>query len=144
MKQEKTEKKQFTVFGFTIWRLMAYFIIYSILGYIVETLFGLVTKGVLESRKSFLYGPFCAIYGLGAVVVILGLQKFKKNNYTLFFGGILIGSIVEYAISAIGELIFHIKWWDYSGMPFNINGRICLAFSFFWGVLAIYLMGHLK
>ena len=49
MKQEKTEKKQFTVFGFTIWRLMAYFIIYSILGYIVETLFGLVTKGVLES-----------------------------------------------------------------------------------------------
>lgn len=144
MKQEKTEKKQFTVFGFTIWRLMAYFIIYSILGYIVETLFGLVTKGVLESRKSFLYGPFCAIYGLGAVVVILGLQKFKKNNYTLFFGGILIGSIVEYAISAIGELIFHIKWWDYSGMPFNINGRICLAFSFFWGVLAIYLMGHLQ
>ena len=84
MKQEKTEKRQFTVFGFTIWRLMAYFIIYSILGYIVETLFGLVTKGVLESRKSFLYGPFCAIYGLGAVVVILGLQKFKKNNYTLF------------------------------------------------------------
>lgn len=144
MKQEKTEKRQFTVFGFTIWRLMAYFIIYSILGYIVETLFGLVTKGVLESRKSFLYGPFCAIYGLGAVVVILGLQKFKKNNYTLFFGGILIGSIVEYAISAIGELIFHIKWWDYSGMPFNINGRICLAFSFFWGVLAIYLMGHLQ
>ena len=144
MKQEKTEKKQFTVFGFTIWRLMAYFIIFSILGYLVETLFGLVTKGVLESRKSFLYGPFCAIYGLGAVVVILGLQKFKKNNYTLFFGGILIGSIVEYAISAIGELIFHIKWWDYSGMPFNINGRICLAFSFFWGVLAIYLMGHLQ
>ena len=81
MKQEKTEKRQFTVFGFTIWRLMAYFIIYSILGYIVETLFGLVTKGVLESRKSFLYGPFCAIYGLGAVVVILGLQKFKKNNF---------------------------------------------------------------
>lgn len=74
----ENRKKQFTVFGFTIWRLMAYFIIYSILGYIVETLFGLVTKGVLESRKSFLYGPFCAIYGLGAVVVILGLQKFKK------------------------------------------------------------------
>lgn len=143
-KQVKENKKQFTIFGFTLWRLMAYFIVYSILGYIVETIFGLVTKGVLESRKSFLYGPFCAIYGVGAIIVILGLQRFKKNNYTLFFGGILIGSIVEYVISVIGEFIFHIKWWDYSNMPFNINGRICLAFSFFWGILAIYLMSHLQ
>lgn len=143
MEQVKEKKKQFTIFGFTIWRLMSYFIVYSILGYIVETLFGLVTKGVLESRKSFLYGPFCAIYGIGAIIVILSLQRFKKNNYTLFFGGILIGSIVEYIISLIGEFIFHIKWWDYFTMPFNINGRICLAFSFFWGILAIYLMRYL-
>jgi uncharacterized membrane protein len=54
----------------------------------------------------------------------------------------LIGSLVEYLISLIGEFIFHIKWWDYSDMPFNINGRICIAFSFFWGILAIYLMSH--
>ena len=123
---------------------MAYFIIYSVLGYIVETLFGLVTKGVIESRQSFLYGPFCAIYGLGAVIMILGLQRFNKNNYTLFFGGFVIGSIVEYVISLIGEIIFNIKWWDYSSMAFNINGRVCIAFSFFWGVLAIYLMSHLN
>ena len=123
---------------------MAYFIIYSVLGSIVETLFGLVTKGVIESRQSFLYGPFCAIYGLGAVIMILGLQRFNKNNYTLFFGGFVIGSIVEYVISLIGEIIFNIKWWDYSSMAFNINGRVCIAFSFFWGVLAIYLMSHLN
>ena len=141
--KENNKKKNFTIWGFTIWKIIIYFIIYSILGYVVETLFGLVTKGVLESRKNFLYGPFCCIYGVGALVVILGLQKFKKNNYTLFFGGILVGSIVEYFISLIGEFIFHIKWWDYSTMPFNINGRICLAFSFFWGILAIYLMSHL-
>lgn len=73
----------------------------------------------------------------------MGLQRFNKNNYTLFFGGFLIGSIVEYLISLIGELIFNIKWWDYSSMAFNINGRVCIAFSFFWGVLAIYLMSHL-
>lgn len=137
------EKRKFTICGFTLTKIMAYFIIYSILGYIVETLFGLVTKGVIESRQSFLYGPFCAIYGIGAVIMILGLQRFNKNNYTLFFGGFLIGSIVEYLISLIGELIFNIKWWDYSSMAFNINGRVCIAFSFFWGVLAIYLMSHL-
>ncbi len=137
------EKRNFTIFGFTLTKIMAYFIIYSILGYIVETLFGLVTKGVIESRQSFLYGPFCAIYGVGAVIMILGLKRFNKNNYTLFLGGFLIGSIVEYLISLIGELVFNIKWWDYSSMAFNINGRVCIAFSFFWGILAIYLMSHL-
>lgn len=135
--------KNFKIFGFTITQILAYFIIYSIAGYIIETIFGLVTKGVLESRKSFLYGPFCSIYGVGAVVMIIGLQRFKKNNYTLFAGGFIIGSIIEYVISFIGEWFFHIKWWDYSSMPFNINGRICVWFSFFWGALAIYLMSHI-
>ena len=140
----KEKKKQFTIFGFTIIKLLAYFIIYSVIGFVIETLFGLLTKGVIESRKSFLYGPFCGIYGLGAVIMIVGLQKFKKNNYTLFAGGFIIGSIVEYVISLIGELIFNIKWWDYSNMPFNINGRICFWYSIFWGLLAIYLMAHIN
>lgn len=142
IKNEKVNKKHFTINGFTISKLLSYFVIYSIVGFIIETVFGLLTKGVLESRKSFLYGPFCAIYGVGAVVMIVGLQRFKKNNYTLFFGGFLIGSIVEYIISWAGEMLFHIKWWDYSSMPFNINGRICVWFSFFWGALAIYLISH--
>lgn len=146
-KEENAEcksKKKFTIMGISIWRLLAYFIIYSVVGFIIETLFGLVTKGVIESRKSFLYGPFCAIYGVGAVIMIPLLQRFKKNNYTLFFGGFVIGSIVEYIISLIGEIIFHIKWWDYSDMAFNIQGRVCIAFSFFWGILAIYLMSHIN
>lgn len=137
------KKKKIKIFGFTIIQILAYFIVYSVAGYIIETIFGLVTKGVLESRKSFLYGPFCSIYGVGAVVMIIGLQRFKKNNYTLFAGGFIIGSIIEYVISFIGEWFFHIKWWDYSSMPFNINGRICVWFSFFWGALAIYLMSHI-
>ena len=141
---EEKNRKKFTIFGFTIINLLAYFIVYSVIGFVIETIFGLLTKGVIESRKSFLYGPFCGIYGLGAVVMIVGLQKFKKNNYTLFIGGFIIGSIVEYVISLIGELIFNIKWWDYSDMPFNINGRICVWFSIFWGLLAIYLMSHVN
>lgn len=142
-KEEKPVKKEFTILGFSIWRLMAYFIIYSIAGYIIETIFGLCTKGVLESRKSFLYGPFCAIYGLGAVVMIVFLQYFKKNNFTLFVGGFLIGSIVEYLVSWIGEMLLHVKWWDYSSVPFNIEGRVCVFFSLFWGILAIFLMTYI-
>lgn len=140
-KEEKT-KKRFTIAGISIWRLLAYFIIYSVAGFVIETVFGLLTKGVIESRKSSLYLPICSIYGCGAVIMIIGLQRFNKNNYSLFFGGFVIGSIVEYIVSLVGEFIFHIKWWDYSDMAFNINGRICIAFSFFWGILAIYLMSH--
>ena len=145
MKNKKNkEKKKFTFLGMSIWRVFAYFIIYSILGFIIETLFGLVTKGVIESRQSFLYGPFCAIYGLGAVIMIGMLQYFNKNNFSLFFGGFLIGSVVEYLVSLFGEMMLHVKWWDYSNMPLNINGRICVYFSIFWGALAIFLMTYIN
>lgn len=141
-KINESKKEPLKIQGFTITTLLAYFIIYSIIGFIIETIFGILTKGVLESRKSFIIGPFCSIYGLGAVIMILALQKFKKNNYTLFFGGFLVGSIIEYVVNLIGEAIFHVVWWDYSDMAFNINGRICVAFSMFWGILAIYLITH--
>ena len=138
------QKKKFKIFGYSIWRILAYFIIYSVLGYIIETLFGIITKGTWESRQSFLYGPFCGIYGLGAVIMILSLQYFNQNNNRLFIGGFIVGSIVEYVVSWIGEVIFNVKWWDYSNMLLNLNGRICVFFSIFWGFLAIYLMSYLN
>lgn len=134
-------KKRIRIFNISLWRIFAYFVIYSVVGFVIETLYGAVTKGILESRQSFLYGPFCSIYGLGATVMIVCLQKFKKSHNMQFIGGFLLGSVVEYSVSFLGEMILHVKWWDYSSLPFNINGRICVAFSVFWGILAIYLMG---
>lgn len=138
--KEEEKKKKLTIMGLSIWRILAYFIIYSFVGYIIETIFGIITKGVWESRQSFLYGPFCSIYGLGAAIMILFLHKFSKKYTTLFFGGFIVGSIVEYLVSWIGESILGVKWWDYSNMPLNINGRICVYFSIFWGFLALYLI----
>ena len=130
--------------GLSVWRILVYFIIYSFAGFIIETLFGLFTKGVIESRKSFLYGPFCSIYGLGAAVMLIFLHKYSKKYNSLFLGGFILGSIVEYIISWFGEFFLHIKWWDYSDMPLNINGRICVYFSLFWGFLSIYLVASLN
>ena len=142
---DKSEKKQISkkvkkgIFGYSFWQILEYFIVYSILGYVIETLYGLLTKGVIESRQSMLYGPFCCIYGLGAICLLCIPKSAKKNNWTLFIAGFIIGSVVEYIVSWVGEVIFNIKWWDYSNFPLNINGRVCVYISIFWGILTICL-----
>ncbi len=133
-------KRSFTIFGLSIWRVMAYFIIYSFIGYVIETLFGFLTMGILESRQSFLYGPFCGIYGIGAVLMIIAMQRVPRKYGWLFIAGFMVGSITEYVISWASEKFAGITWWDYSYLPFNINGRICLLYSIFWGFLAIFLI----
>ena len=138
------ETKRKRIFGYSIWRLIAYFLVYSVLGLLLETVFGIITKGVVESRQNFLYGPFCAIYGIGAIVMLLFLKFFNKNNNTLFIGGFIIGSLTEYIISYLGEIFFNVVWWDYSDMPVNLNGRICVFYSIFWGLLAIYLVSYIN
>ncbi len=139
MEQEK--KKSFTILGTSIWRILAYFIIYSFVGFIIETLFALVFYNVLESRQSFLYGPFCGIYGVGAVFMYVVLNRyFKKNSHLLFLGGFIVGSFVEYILSFLGEIILNVRWWDYSNRFLNINGRICFLYSLFWGLLGVYFM----
>lgn len=114
--EQISKKKKVTILGIGLWELLSYFILYSIAGFFVETIFAIVRYGVFESRQSFVYGPFCSIYGLGAIIMIIFLQYFKKNRITLFFGGFIIGSITEYLVSLIGELILHVKWWDYSNL----------------------------
>ena len=83
---------------------------------------------------------FYGIYGVGAVIIIVFSQYFNKNNLTLFVGGYLIGSITEYLTSFLVEIVLHTKWWDYSNNILNLNGRICLLYSAFWGILTIFLV----
>lgn len=83
---------------------------------------------------------FCGIYGIGAVILIVSCQHFDKNNITLFLGGYAIGSITEYLTSFLVEVIMHAKWWDYSNNILNVNGRVCLLYSVFWGILTIFLI----
>ena len=72
--------------------------------------------------------------------MICTLQYFGKDIHTLFLGGFLSGSITEYVVSFVGEKLLNTKWWDYSDKFLNINGRICLIYSIFWGLLGLYLI----
>lgn len=127
-----------------IWKILIYFIIYSIIGFLMETIYGAFTKGLLESRKSFLYGPFCIVYGIAAIVLIFSLKKYKNHNIKLFFYGMILGSLIEYFSSYIGELILHVKWWDYSNDFLNLHGRTCLYYAVMWGILSIILINYVN
>ena len=129
----------------TIHQLFWYFVLFSVIGLIVETAYGFITTGVLESRKGFIWGPFCPVYGVGATILIILLNQVEqKSCFKLFFYGVLIGSIVEYLLSYGLEAIFGTRFWDYAYTKNDINGRICITYSFFWGILAIVLMKLIK
>lgn len=83
---------------------------------------------------------FYGIYGVGAVIIILFSSYFCQNNYTLYLGGYIVGSTTEYVTSFFVEVILHTRWWDYSHNVLNINGRVCLLYSTFWGILTIFLV----
>lgn len=119
-----------------------YFFIYSVLGWIAETLYCRTLDGKWTNR-GFLFGPYCPIYGFGALIIIAFLQNFKSSFIAVFFLGMIFTSILEYLTSFLLEKLFDAKWWDYSKMKFNINGRICLLNSLefaFLGVVLTYIV----
>ena len=127
-----------------IYNLIWYFIIFSILGMVIETLYCYITTGVIESRKGLIWGPFCPVYGVGAVVLIYALNRYKKNWLLLFITGTILGSVVEYILSFGLEAIYGIRFWEYSYIAENLNGRICIPYSIFWGMLSILVIEIVK
>lgn len=114
------------------------FLIYSVVGWIMEVVLGLIKSHKFVNR-GFLIGPYCPIYGTGAILITLGLQKYREDWFTLFIMAILICGLLEYVTSFLMEKIFKARWWDYSDMRFNINGRICLETLLPFGVLGLII-----
>ena len=102
------------------------FIIYSFLGWCIESIYCMIEQRKVVSR-GFLIGPYCPIYGWGALIMIFTLQRYLNDPIVLFVMGALVASVIEYITSLVMEKIFHARWWDYSHMKFNVNGRICLT-----------------
>lgn len=111
--------------------LFIWFILYSIIGWIYETVFCSIKKLKWDNR-GMLIGPYCPIYGVGAVLDVL-LCSSLPNARAVFFACMLGSAILEYGTSYATERLFHAVWWDYSRIPFNLNGRICLSCSIGFG-----------
>lgn len=115
------------------------FIVYSIIGWLMEVLIVSTKKRKITDR-GFLIGPWCPIYGFGALFITLLLRKYYEDPLVLFIMSFLVGSILEYVTSYLMEKIFHARWWDYSEHKFNVNGRISLTTSLGFGLLGLILV----
>lgn len=113
-----------------------YFLIYSFLGWLLESVYKTIyAKRFINS--GFLTGPACPIYGIGALIMYIFLSGYNNNPLHVFVIGFVVLSIWEYIVAWALEKIFNAKYWDYSNNKFNIDGRVCLLNSIFWGVLGV-------
>ena len=127
------------LFGIDIRVYFLLFMTYAICGWIME-----VTCKVIQYKRfinrGFLIGPYCPIYGYGAILITILLRKYTNDPVVLFFMAIIICGTLEYLTSYFMEKIFKARWWDYSQKKFNINGRVCLNTIIPFGLLGLFIM----
>ncbi len=116
--------------------LFNWFIIYSCIGWIYETSYCYLTTGRLMNR-GFLYGPLIPIYGLSILAMVVLFANRCRGIVSLFFSCALGATAIEYFSSYWMELVFNKRWWNYSNMMFNLNGRVCLGASILFGLCGI-------
>ena len=95
-------------------------------------------------NRGFLIGPYCPIYGVGVLFIIILAGCNTQNLLVVFLKSILICSILEYSTSYFMEKLFKIRWWDYSNSFGNINGRICLTTMIPFGLLGTFVIYYLQ
>ena len=125
------------VLGIPLSLLFLYFLWYSLLGWGIET-----TYCSLKDRhfvyRGFLAGPICPIYGAGALIMLLFFTPLMGHPVVLYLTACVVMSAWEYLVAWLLETATHVKYWDYSHLPWNLHGRICLTVSLWWGVLAFF------
>lgn len=119
-------------------KLFYIFIIGSIVGWIVEGIYTFIVFDELVNHSAVVIGPFDMAYGICFVVMTLLFYKFPKINiFKAFIIGFIGGTILEYVMSLGMEIFLGFTAWDYTGYFLNINGRVCLIYSVFWGLLGV-------
>lgn len=94
------------------------------------------------TKRGFLYGPLCPIYGWGAIILISCLHRYKNNSFKLFIYSSIVFSVFEYIVGFMLDALFCAKWWDYADDFMNLNGRISIFFSFAWGIIALIFIHY--
>lgn len=126
------------LFGSDVYHLIAAFIIYSVLGWFVESVYMSFCNHRLTNR-GFAKGPFCPIYGFGAVIGYLVLNPLSGHYVTLYLTGAFLATTFEYLVGVMMQKLLGEVWWDYTEKPMNYKGIICLESTIAWGFYAIII-----
>ncbi|MDY4195378.1 MAG: putative ABC transporter permease [Bariatricus sp.] len=131
------------IFGVGSYELVMWFLTYGMLGWLVESIYMSFCNKKLTNR-GFGRGPFCPIYGVGALTVFFLLRPYSENRVLLFFMGSFFATILEYLTALLMQKVFGEVWWDYNEKPFNYKGIICLESSIAWGFYTLFLFMFLQ
>ncbi len=116
-------------------RLFLTFLLYSFFGYCLEKIFACATHSQRQVRKCFLLLPLCPVYGL-AMTAVIALSPAFESFFLLAMAGGAVCTAAEYLVHLFYDRVFQVKFWDYSALGGNVNGRICPQFAVVWGILS--------
>lgn len=117
-----------------------YFLIYSFFGFVLEVLFARAIHSEKPDRKCFLLLPLCPVYGLGALGILAASAPLVRWPLLVALAGGAVATAAEYFMGVFYERALGVAFWDYSDLPLNVDGKVCLPFSVAWGVLAAALV----
>ena len=131
------------MFGMDIYHMIASFMIYSMLGWLVESIYMSICNRKITNR-GFARGPFCPIYGFGGVLGYLILHPLQGKYIQLYIAGAIIATLFEFLVGKMMLAVFGEVWWDYNEKPFNYKGLVCLESTIAWGFYAVIIIMYLN
>ena len=132
-------------YSYSLTQWILFFFWYCILGWIWECLFVSVKRAWKNKKwefvnRGFLRGPVIPIYGFAAITILLATIQVRENAIAIYVLGALTATLFEMVTGTVMERLFKVKYWDYSDMPLNYHGHICLFVSLFWGAFSVLLV----
>lgn len=127
------------IFGTDVYHLVSAFIIYSMLGWLVESIYMSLCNRRLTNR-GFAKSPFCPIYGFGAVIGYIVLHPLEGQLFKLYLVGAVMATVFEFLVGKLMLKLFGEVWWDYNNKPCNYKGIVCLESTVAWGFYAVVII----
>ena len=131
------------VYGTDLYHFIQWFILYSFMGWVVESIYMSFCNRKLTNR-GFAFSPFCPIYAVGALSVYGMLRPLEGQYVVLYLAGAVLATMLEYITAVLMRNLFGQVWWDYTEKPFNYKGVICLESTIAWGFYTIFMFGFLQ
>ena len=128
------------MYPYTMSQWLFLFYLYCFLGWCVESTYvSLKEKPPRWINRGFMRGPFLPLYGSGAIMMLVVSSPFQHNLVLTYVAGCIGATVLEYITGVAMEALFKVRYWDYSDVPFNFQGHICLGTTLSWGFLTILM-----